>query len=147
VIGNIPKDWRSKKLSENFTLGEFFVSSSYPDIAKGMNPTKEQVDGCVIFAVCVLQPLRDKFGPVRITSGVRDRLLNEAVGGVESSQHRRGKGVDVYCPGIRDMVVVYHWIKDDLKWPGELFYYQKRGHCHIGIPEYGVVADHKILDK
>lgn len=44
----------------------------------------------------VLQPLRDLCGyPLHINSGYRCKELNDAVGGVESSQHRLGQASDV----------------------------------------------------
>jgi hypothetical protein len=48
----------------------------------------------------VLQPLRDRFGPIRINSGYRCPELNEAVGGVQSSQHMRGEAADIYLPSV-----------------------------------------------
>lgn len=147
MIKALGKDWRDVQLTENFKLGEFYVSSRFPDIAKGMNPTHEQVDSLLCLCKFGLQLIRDHFGSVAITSGVRDDLLNKALGGAKSSQHCRGKAVDFLCTNVRDMVVVYHWCRASLDWPGELFYYSKRGHIHIGIPEYGVHPDQIIMDK
>ena len=45
----------------------------------------------------VLQPLRDVWGTMPINSGYRCRELNEKVGGVESSMHRKGEACDVRC--------------------------------------------------
>ena len=51
----------------------------------------------------VLQPLRDAWGkPLAVNSGFRCRELNEEVGGVPTSQHRKGEAADV-CPyGVRN---------------------------------------------
>lgn len=44
----------------------------------------------------VLQPLRDAWGkPLHINSGYRCRKLNEAVGGVPTSQHVKGEAADI----------------------------------------------------
>ena len=147
MIGQLGKDWRQHKLSENFGLGEFYKSKAFPDIARGMTPTKEQVDSLMSLCSFGLQRVRDEFGAVTITSGVRDELLNKAIGGARSSQHCRGKAADFLCNDVRDMVTVYHWCKGQLEWPGELFYYSKRGHIHMGIPEWGIHVDQAILDK
>lgn len=46
----------------------------------------------------VLQPLRDAWGkPLAINSGYRCPEVNQAVGGVPTSQHSRGEAADV-CP-------------------------------------------------
>lgn len=51
----------------------------------------------------VLQPLRDAWGkPLAVNSGFRCRELNEEVGGVPTSQHRKGEAADI-CPfGVRN---------------------------------------------
>lgn len=44
----------------------------------------------------VLDPLRERYGkPVYVTSGYRCRRLNEAVGGVDNSQHLLGQAADI----------------------------------------------------
>ena len=48
----------------------------------------------------VLQPLRDRFGPIRITSGYRCPELNRAVGGVKNSQHLQGEAADIHLPSV-----------------------------------------------
>jgi len=48
----------------------------------------------------VLQPLRDRFGPIRINSGYRCPELNGAVGGVKNSQHMRGEAADIHLPSV-----------------------------------------------
>ncbi len=45
----------------------------------------------------VLQPLRDAWGPLAINSGYRCPEVNQAVGGVPTSQHTKGEAADV-CP-------------------------------------------------
>ena len=51
----------------------------------------------------VLQPLRDAWGkPLAVNSGFRCRELNEEVGGMPTSQHRKGEAADI-CPfGVRN---------------------------------------------
>jgi len=64
--------------------------------------------------VATLQRIRDKAGPVVVTSGYRCPVHNEAVGGVNNSQHIYGRAADIYVPGmsqaallalVREMVV------------------------------------------
>lgn len=46
----------------------------------------------------ILQPLRDAWGePLHINSGYRCLKLNQAVGGVPTSQHMLGQAADVRC--------------------------------------------------
>ena len=89
------------RITRNFTYSEFSKS----DTAKRLHINNAITDWDVrdnIKALVedVLQPLRDKWGgPLFINSGYRCKELNEAVGGVEMSQHRKGQAADV---GVTD---------------------------------------------
>ena len=85
------------QISENFKLSEFYKSETAKKLKidnsiKGdyvKNNIKEMVHQ-------VLQPLRDKLNkPIHINSGYRCLKLNEAVGGVPTSQHVQGQAVDI----------------------------------------------------
>ncbi len=89
------------RLSNNFRLSEFTRS----DTAKRLGienecSSVEQVLNLAYLCHMVLQPLRDKFGPIRITSGYRQPELNEAVGGASNSQHLRGEAADIHLPSV-----------------------------------------------
>ena len=89
------------QLSNNFRLSEFTRS----DTAKRLGienecSSVEQVLNLAYLCHMVLQPLRDRFGPIRINSGYRSPELNEAVGGVCNSQHMRGEAVDIHLPSV-----------------------------------------------
>ena len=75
--------------------------------------------------------IRKKYGPTVITSGYRDPGRNARVGGVKTSQHQTGEACDFVCPHAK-MREVFEWLRE--WWPGQLFYYQKKGHVHIGLP-------------
>ena len=89
------------QLSNNFRLSEMTRS----DTAKRLGivnecSSVEQVLNLAYLCHMVLQPLRDRFGPIRINSGYRSPELNEAVGGVSNSQHMRGEAADIYLPSV-----------------------------------------------
>ena len=44
----------------------------------------------------VLEPLRQRFERIIITSGYRCKELNKAVGGVDNSQHTTGEAADIH---------------------------------------------------
>ena len=87
------------KISKNFTFAEFTKS----DTAKRLHinnaiTTWEVRDNIIALVEDVLQPLRDAWGgPLFINSGYRCPELNEAVGGVPTSQHVKGQAADVGC--------------------------------------------------
>lgn len=52
-------------------------------------------DNMEYLAQRILQPIRDEFGAIRITSGYRGPALNRAVGGSSSSFHCYGMAADI----------------------------------------------------
>lgn len=87
------------KISNDFSWSEFEKS----DTAKRLRitnviTTTEVRDAVKALVLNVLQPLRDAWGgPLKINSGYRCPALNEAVGGVDTSQHVKGEAADVAC--------------------------------------------------
>lgn len=136
---------RSLSLSRNFTLGEFVVSDTYPEIAQQIVLTEPEIQKCYLLALLVLQPVRDRFGPQKITSGVRNKRLNDLVHGVSDSQH-------VFCEAIDFMPLeatahsVYLFIANELRWPGEVIYYEAEGknRLHVALPRLGITSNHFI---
>ena len=86
----------NKKLSENFTLGEFIASDTAKK--KGIDNTPTLVDIYHLEELCkmLLQPIRNAYGkPIKVTSGFRCHKLNQAVGGSATSVHLRGYAADI----------------------------------------------------
>lgn len=80
-----------------------------------------------------LHHIRHKFGPVTITSAYRNPDYNKIVGGSPTSQHLHGEACDFVVKG-EDMLKVFEYIRDELKWPGQCFYYKKSNFIHIALP-------------
>lgn len=56
--------------------------------------------------VAKLQDLRDYLGkPVTITSGYRTDSYNKSCGGADNSYHLKGQAVDIYCNGVKPIVI------------------------------------------
>ena len=86
----------NKKLSDNFTLGEFIASDTAKK--KGIDNTPTLVDIYHLEELCVnlLQPIREAWGkPIKVTSGYRCYKLNKAVGGSNTSVHMKGWAADI----------------------------------------------------
>ena len=89
------------QLTENFTLQELTYSDTA--LKKGLNnlPTEKEYEKLKTLCEKVLQPLRNALGkPIRINSGYRGPQLNEAVGGVSTSQHCKGEAADIEINGM-----------------------------------------------
>lgn len=60
-------------------------------------------------AVELLEPIRAKFGPVKINSAFRGPSVNAAVGGSKTSQHMRGEAADIVAPAV-SVEELHRWI-------------------------------------
>jgi len=61
-----------------------------------------------------LQPVRDQFGRVKVTSGFRSEDLCLAIGSSRNSQHAKAEAADFECVGV-DNAEVADWIKQNLE--------------------------------
>ena len=87
------------RISKNFTLDEFSVSASHPELAKGIPINMRPA--IIALVTHVLQPICDKTGwTCKINSGYRSIELNRAVGGAPASQHMKGEAAD--CVFMKD---------------------------------------------
>ena len=75
------------RLSRNFMLREFVNSATASRKGISNKPTEVHLAN--------LKKLRDKIGPIRITSGYRSPALNRAIGGSSRSQHSKGMAADI----------------------------------------------------
>ena len=102
-------------LSKNFSLDEMTRSATAKSKLIDNTPNEAQIEFMVELCQNVLQPIRDKFGPVKINSGFRSAKLNTAIGGSTSSQHccLNGGAADIYFKLGR--AEVFHWIKENLR--------------------------------
>jgi len=79
------------KITAHFTEAELTVTST------GLPNIPPESARCALRALCVavLEPWRERCGPLRVTSGYRSPEVNRAVGGSATSQHVRGEAADV----------------------------------------------------
>lgn len=104
------------KLSKNFNLSEFVVSTTAS--RKGINNTpnaavikniQDSVDN-------LFQPVRDALDKVMIiNSGYRCPKLNEAVGGASTSAHKYGFAIDFICPSFGTPQQIVNFLSKFLK--------------------------------
>ena len=100
-------------LSRNFSLSELIKSDTA--IRKGIdnNPNADQIEKLKLLCENILQPVRDHFGRVKVTSGFRSPELCTAIGSSINSQHARAEAADFECPGV-DNVELADWIHKTL---------------------------------
>ena len=88
------------ELTRNFTLSELIKSDTA--IRKGINnnPNAEQIEKLKVLCEKILQPVRDHFGRVKVTSGFRSPELCQAIGSSINSQHARAEAADFEVVGV-----------------------------------------------
>jgi uncharacterized protein YcbK (DUF882 family) len=112
------------RLSPHFTTSEF-------DCRDGTEVPRHAYDQLHRLCARYLEPLRARYGPVRVISGYRTRRWNSAVGGAPASyhvylKHRTGVAADVTC--ARGTPAEWHRALEALN-PGGLGLYT--GHVHV----------------
>ena len=100
-------------LTRNFSLLE--LTKSDTAIRKGIDnePNADQVDKLKLLCENILQPVRDHFGRVKVTSGFRSVELCTAIGSSVNSQHAKAEAADFECPGV-DNAELADWIHKNL---------------------------------
>ena len=100
-------------LSRNFTLQE--LTKSDTAIRKGIdnNPNADQIEKLKALCENILQPVRDHFGRVKVTSGYRSPELCSAIGSSVNSQHAKAEAADFECIGV-DNAELADWINQNL---------------------------------
>ena len=87
-------------LSRNFTLQELIKSDTAIRLNIDNNPNGDQIDKLKQLCENVLQPVRDQFGRVKVTSGFRSPELCRAIGSSENSQHAKAEAADFEVLGV-----------------------------------------------
>lgn len=143
-----------QKLSKDFTLREFLRSEYAARHGLTIIPSREEVVNLTRLCQDVLQPVRNLYGRMRITSGLRPAWLNQAIGGSKTSSHMYGCAADVEFVTHEDEM---QWVFDDLRTQatkGTLFdmpfdqiilEFPPDGWIHFGVARVGAEARRQFL--
>ena len=101
-------------LSRNFTLSELIKSDTAIRRGINNNPNAEQIEKLKALCENILQPVRDHFGRVKVTSGFRSVELCTAIGSSANSQHAKADAADFECIGV-DNAELADWIYKNLE--------------------------------
>ena len=101
------------RLSKNFTLQELTHSNTAVRLGIENTPDKEGIWNLTLLATELLQPIRDRIGALRVTSGYRSPELN-AIFGANRSQHMLCEAVDLQFVkrGKMDNLQIYQALID-----------------------------------
>lgn len=131
-------------LSPHFRLSELTTTST------GISniPSWSHVVALRNLAVGTLEPIREILGvPIRITSGYRTPQVNEAVGGVRTSQHLTGEAADFIAVGLPSPVAMLRLadaVRSGRLRVGQLILYppNRGGHIHVGAGTRGQLLEY-----
>ena len=101
-------------LSRNFTLQELIKSDTAIRLDINNNPNSGQIEKLKDLCENILQPVRDHFGRVKVTSGFRSVELCLAIGSSANSQHAKAEAADFECIGT-DNAELADWIYKNLE--------------------------------
>ena len=118
-------------LSRNFSLQELIKSDTA--IRKGIdnNPNSDQIEKLKALCENILQPVRDHFGRVKVTSGYRSVELCMAIGSSANSQHAKAEAAYFECLGV-DNAELSDWIKNNLDYDQLILEYYTPGEPNSG---------------
>jgi zinc D-Ala-D-Ala carboxypeptidase len=119
------------KLTDNFTLEELCITNTgLPNIPRGELETRR----LLMVASFLLQPLRNRFGKINVSSGYRTDEVNAAIGGAPKSQHKEAEAADIF-PDAAPIVSVFEWARINLVY-GQIILEKKSGKrwIHISLP-------------
>ena len=101
-------------LSKNFELQEFTISDTALRKHIDNKPNSYELINLTLLCTNLMQPIRDKVGRIKVTSGFRSKALNIAINGSLTSQHSEGKACDFIALDT-DMLKTFLWIKDNME--------------------------------
>ena len=119
------------KLTRNFSLQELTKSDTAIRKVIDNEPNSDQIDKLKALCENILQPVRDHFGRVKVTSGYRSVELCMAIGSSANSQHAKSEAADFEVMGT-DNAELADWIKNNLDYDQLILEYYTPGEPNSG---------------
>lgn len=114
-------------LSENFTLEEMLYSRTAEKrgIRNKIHDTDMVIPNLKKLCKKVLQPIRDKFGPIIVTSGYSNAALSFALGRKLTSEHYLGRAADIVSKTFNSYDIA-KWVEKNLEFNQLIYEVRKR---------------------
>ena len=127
-------------LSRNFTLQELIKSDTAIRLDINNNPNSGQIEKLKLLCENILQPVRDHFGRVKVTSGFRSVELCTAIGSSANSQHAKAEAADFECPNV-DNAELADWIHKNLPYDQLILEFYTPGEPNSGWIHCSWISD------
>ncbi len=131
------------KLSPHFTLEEMTFSETAVRHGWHNQPPTEYYENLKRLCEYVLEPIREAFGAIRITSGYRSPEVNAAVGSKPSSAHIEGRAADIQVATMRPLVLAR--AIDELDLPCDQIIHEFGRWVHLAIAKLGSAPRKELL--
>lgn len=124
----------NQRLSPHFTLREMLVTTHrHIDNI----PNEGELERMRRFCLQFMEPVRERFGPIIVTSGFRCDELNDHIGGSEDSAHKYGCAGDFHAlaPAVSCRKIV-RWIVEESGLPYDQVideYTRQSNWVHLGM--------------
>lgn len=114
-------------LSKNFTLEEMVYSSTAEKrkIKNKIHDVDLVIPNLEKLCKKVLQPIRDKFGPIIVSSGYSNVELSFALGRKLTSEHYMGRAADIVSKEFSNLEIA-RWIEKNLDFNQLIYEVRKR---------------------
>ena len=136
-------------LSTNFTLEELTASETAERNGWDNSPNEQELANLVRLAEFLEQVKKVLAGkPIIISSGLRTKKVNDAVGSKDTSQHRIGCAADFKVPGMTPDEVVKAIVASGIEYDQVIREFDRW--THISIPNsinFSPRAQALIIDK
>ena len=98
-----------------FTFKEMIQSDTAKSNGIENIPNWDQINALTNLVKYVLDPLRSLYKKaIRVSSGFRSEVLNEAVNGSKMSQHMKGEAADITAGSKKENMKLFQLIRDNL---------------------------------
>lgn len=138
--------------ASNFKYGELIRSDTALRLGLLNMPNEVQWANLELVAQRILQPVRDTFGAIRVTSGFRTPLVSIEVGSTARSTHTFGWAVDfepVSSPigPSFSLFNVLNWMNDNLEFDTLIAEYWPEGWIHATYSSAPDMKRHRLKLK
>tara|TARA_A100000171_G_C2047784_1_gene103664 strand:- start:40 stop:516 length:477 start_codon:yes stop_codon:yes gene_type:complete len=127
-------------LSRNFTLQELIKSDTAIRMDIDNNPNADQIEKLKSLCENILQPVRDHFGRVKVTSGFRSEQLCIKINSSVNSQHAKAEAADFEVMGT-DNAELADWIQKNLEYDQLILEFYTPGEPNSGWIHCSYVSD------
>ena len=105
-----------ENISKHITYLEATQSPTATKLGINNNPNEMQLEAMKLVAEKCFEPLRSWYGkPIKVNSFYRSDLLNRAVKGSLTSQHKKGEAIDLDAGSKEENKKLFEWIKTNLE--------------------------------